>query len=73
MDLVQASIRNCFITKPFDLCFEMQHAALEISGHWIIRWAMRQSTSNLVFKHLLPPFEIKNVIWFCHDNQNTIL
>ncbi len=32
---------------------------------------MRQSTSNLVFKHLLPPFEIKNEIWFCHDNLNT--
>jgi hypothetical protein len=71
MDLMQASIRNCFITKPFDLFFEMQHAALEIGDHWVVRWEMRQSASNLFFEHLLPPFEIKNVIWFCHDSLNT--
>jgi hypothetical protein len=34
--LVQASIRNRLITKPFDLLFEMQHAALEIADHRII-------------------------------------
>jgi hypothetical protein len=31
------------------------------------RWTMRQSLSNLVFKHFLPPFKIENVIWFRYD------
>jgi hypothetical protein len=33
---MQASIRNRFITKPFDLFLEMQHAALEIADHRIV-------------------------------------
>jgi hypothetical protein len=28
---------------------------------------MRQSSSNLLFEHLLPPLKIENVIWFWHD------
>jgi hypothetical protein len=34
--LVQASIRNRIITKPFEFFFEMQHTALEIGNHRII-------------------------------------
>ena len=34
--LVQPSIRNRFITKPFDLLIEVQHAALDISDHRVI-------------------------------------
>jgi uncharacterized membrane protein YjdF len=34
--LMQASIRNRLIAKPFELFFEMQHAALEITDHRII-------------------------------------
>ena len=33
---MQASIRNRLITKPFDLFFEMQHAAFDIRHHRII-------------------------------------
>ena len=54
--------RNRLITKPFEFFSEMQHAALEISDHRIIVRAMRQSSSNLVFEHLLPAFKIENVI-----------
>jgi hypothetical protein len=59
---VEASIRNRLITEPFELLFEMQHSALEIADHRIIGCAMRQSSSNLLFEHLLPPFKIENVI-----------
>ena len=34
--LVQTSIRNRLITKPFEFFLEMQQAALDISDHWII-------------------------------------
>ena len=37
--LVQTSIHNRLITKPFDLFFEMQHAALEIGDHRVIGYA----------------------------------
>jgi hypothetical protein len=59
---VQASIRNRFITKLFDLFFEMQHAALDVGDHRIIGRVMQQSMSNLLFEHLLPPFKIENMV-----------
>jgi hypothetical protein len=40
---MQASIRNRFITKPFDLFLEMQHAALEIADHRIVGIRLEQS------------------------------
>lgn len=64
---MQASIRDRHITKPFEFFFEMQHAAFEISDHRIIGCAKRQSSINLRFEHLLPPFKIENIIWFWHD------
>jgi hypothetical protein len=66
--LVQTLIRERLITKPFDFFLEMQYAALDISDHRIIGRVMQQSASNLLFEHLLPPFKIKNVIWFRHDS-----
>jgi hypothetical protein len=65
--LMQASIGNRLITKRFDLAFEMQHAAFDISDHRIIGWATRQSSSNLCFEHLLPLLKNENMIWFRHD------
>ena len=35
-ELVQPSIRYRLVTKPFELFFEMQDAALDISDHRII-------------------------------------
>jgi len=32
---------------------------------------MRQRASNLIFKNFLTPFEIENVIFFCHDIPKT--
>jgi hypothetical protein len=29
---------------------------------------MRQSSIDLLFEHLLPPFKIKNMVWFWHHH-----
>jgi hypothetical protein len=64
---MQASVCYNLITKPFELLFEMQHAALEINDHQVISRAMKQSFGNLIFNGFLPPFQINNMVWFCHD------
>jgi hypothetical protein len=66
--LVQPSIRNRFITKMLNFLSKMQYAALDISDHRIIGRAMQQSASDLLFEHLLPPFKIKNMVWFRHNS-----
>jgi hypothetical protein len=30
---------------------------------------MLQCSSNLLFEHMLPPFEIEKEIWFWHENR----
>jgi hypothetical protein len=37
-----------------------------VVNHRVISRAMRHCLSNLVFERLLPPFKIRNVIWFWH-------
>jgi hypothetical protein len=33
----------------------------------IISRAMEQRFANLIFERLVPPFQINNMVWFCHD------
>jgi hypothetical protein len=68
--LVQASIGCRLMTKPLEFFSEMQHAAFEVSDHWITSRTIDQSICNLVFECLLPPFKIRNVIWFRHDSES---
>ena len=69
--LVQASIRKCLMTKPFEFFFEMQHATLEISDHRITIRTIDQSIRNFFFEHMLAPLKNRNVIWFWHDIPQT--
>jgi len=60
--LVQASISSHRIAKPLDLVPDVQHPVPEIYDHQIIRRALEQRFLDLIFKRLLPSFEIENVI-----------
>jgi hypothetical protein len=64
---VQALVPNRFKMEPLEFVSEMQHAALEINDHQVISRAMKQSFGNLIFNGFLPPFQINNMVWFCHD------
>jgi hypothetical protein len=70
--LVQAYYFSRITTKPFELFFEMQHAALNISDHRITIRTIDQSIRNLVFECLLPPFKIRNEIWFRHESAESL-
>ena len=65
------SVRNRFRTEAFEfeceLISQMQHAALEIDDHQVIRRRISQSFSDLVFEGLVPSFKISNMIRF-HDS-----
>ena len=64
------SVRNHFRTEPFELECElvsqMQHAALQINDHQVIRRRMSQSVGDLLFDGFVPPFKTSNVIRFRH-------
>ncbi len=48
-----------FVTKLFDLVFDMQSAALQVSDLKVIPGVMQQSLSDLVFEALMPPFQVR--------------
>jgi len=53
--------------KPTKLMSEMQQAPLEITDHQFVAGAIRHSSADFIFEELLPPFEIRKVVWFCQD------
>ena len=72
---MEASVPNRFRTEAFEfeceLVSQMQHAALQINDHQVIRRRISQSFSDLVFEGLVPSFKISNMIWF-HDSFESL-
>lgn len=63
-----ASVPNRFMTEPLEFVPQMQHAALEINYHQVIRRRVSQSVSDLLFEGFVPPFKISNMARFRHDS-----
>ncbi len=59
---------NRLMTEPLEFVSQVQHAALEINDHQVIRRRVSQSVSNLLLEGFVPPFKISNMVRFCHDS-----
>ena len=59
---------NRFMTEPFEFVSQMQHAALKITDHQVIRRGVSQTFSDLLFEGFVPPFKISNMVWSRHDS-----
>ena len=55
------------MTEPLEFVSQMQHAALEINDHQVIRGRVSQSLSDLFFEGFVPPFKISNMVRSRHD------
>jgi hypothetical protein len=53
-------VPNRLMTEPLEFVSQMQHAALEINDHQVIRGRVSQSLSDLFFEGFVPPFKISN-------------
>ncbi len=59
---------NRLMMEPLEFVSQVQHAALEINDHHVIRRRVTQSISNLLFEGFVPPFKISNMVRFRHDS-----
>jgi hypothetical protein len=64
---VETTVPIHLMTEPLEFVSQMQHAALEIDDHQVIRRRVSQSLIYLLFEGFLPPFKMNNMIRFCHD------
>ncbi len=59
---------NPSMTEPFEFVSQMQHAALEIDDHQVVRRRMSQSLSDLIFEGFVPPFKMSNMVRSRHGS-----
>ena len=59
---------NRLMTEPLEFVSQMQHAALEINDHQVIRGRVSQSLSDLFFEGFVPPFKISNMVRSRHES-----
>jgi hypothetical protein len=69
---MQASGSNHRVMKAFDFISDVQHAPLEINNHQVISRALEQCFLDLMFERSMPPFKIKNKVWFRHRHVGSL-